>query len=76
MSDESNIRDSITFRYNYCKAKMQFLETSLQEISQMIKLKNPSLNLQIEKIIKNPSFKNPFSINKTNQNSSKLSKSI
>lgn len=53
MSNEDKIRKSVTFRYNLSKAKTRFLEKSLQEIAQIVKLKNPSLNLQIEKILNN-----------------------
>lgn len=56
MSEEEIIRDSVTYRYNFSKAKMLFLEQSLQEISQLVKLKNPSLNLQIEKILKKSEY--------------------
>ena len=56
MSVEETIRESVTYRYNLSKAKNKFLEKSLQEISQIVKLKNPSLNLQIEKILRNVSL--------------------
>lgn len=67
MSNEDVIRESVTFRYNLAKAKTKFLEKSVQEISQIVKLKNPSLNLQIEKILKNISGSHNCGLKKENR---------
>ncbi len=44
-SPEDIIRENVTFRYNILKAKMIFVQNRLNDISALIKLKNPSLLL-------------------------------
>lgn len=48
-SPEEVIRQNISFRYSLCKAKTQVLQTRLKDISALLKLKNPSLLLQLQK---------------------------
>ena len=48
-SNEEIIRQNITFRYNTLKARLIFMQNRLKEISAIIKLKNPSLLLQLQK---------------------------
>ena len=49
MVSEENLRQNITFRYNSVKAKCLFLQGKLKDVSDMVKLKNPSLLLQMQK---------------------------
>ena len=48
-SSEEVIRENITFRYNTNKAKLGFLQNKLKDISSLVKIKNPSLMMQIRK---------------------------
>lgn len=48
-SNEETIRQNITFRYNCLKAKYMLVENKLKEVNSLIKLKNPSLLVQIQK---------------------------
>jgi len=48
-SSEEIIRQSIGFRYSLLKAKSQIMQNRLKDISAILKLKNPSLLLQIQK---------------------------
>lgn len=48
-SNEETIRQSITYRYNCLKARYLMVENKLKEVNGMIKLKNPSLLIQIQK---------------------------
>ena len=48
-SSEDTIRQNIGFRYSLIKAKSQIIQNRLQDISSILKLKNPSLLLQIKK---------------------------
>jgi Centriolar protein SAS N-terminal domain len=43
------VKHHITYRYHTAKNRVAMLHTRLQEINQIIKLKNPSLLLQIQK---------------------------
>ncbi|KRX05983.1 hypothetical protein PPERSA_01061 [Pseudocohnilembus persalinus] len=61
-SPEDIIRQNVTYRYNILKAKMMFVTNRLTDISALIKLKNPSLLVQLQK-------------NNNQQNSSILNKS-
>jgi hypothetical protein len=46
---EEVIRQQITYRYNCMKAKVSLLQARLQDVSNMVKIKNPSLLLQLQK---------------------------
>ena len=48
-SSEEIIRQNIGFRYSLLKAKSQIIQNRLKDISSILKLKNPSLLLQIQK---------------------------
>ncbi|KAJ0402909.1 hypothetical protein ATCC90586_006031 [Pythium insidiosum] len=46
---EDVIRQHITFRYNSMKTRLQVLQTRLHEVNSIVKTKNPSLLLQLQK---------------------------
>jgi hypothetical protein len=46
---EEMIRQQISYRYNCMKAKVSLLQARLQDVSNMVKIKNPSLLLQLQK---------------------------
>lgn len=48
-SPEDIIREAITFRYNSVKAKLIFLQNRMKEFSSLVKTKNPSLLIQMQK---------------------------
>lgn len=48
-SPEDLIRQQITFRYNSTKSKLAVLQARLQEVVNIVKLKNPSLLLSLQK---------------------------
>ena len=48
-SAEESVRQSITYRYNAMKSRLAIMQNRLQEVSHLVKLKNPSLLLQIQK---------------------------
>ena len=48
-SSEEVIRQQITFRYNASKSKLMLMQTRLQDINAIVKIKNPSLLLQLQK---------------------------
>ncbi|CAD8157210.1 unnamed protein product [Paramecium octaurelia] len=50
---EETIRQNISFRYNFMKAKLQFVQNRLNDITSLIKLKNPSLLAQLNKVSMN-----------------------
>ena len=43
------IRQSITFRYNAVKSKLAIMQARLADVNNMVKVKSPSLLLQIKK---------------------------
>ncbi len=47
-SPDEFIRQEITFRYNTLKYRSSVLTSRLQEVNEIVKLKNPSLFLQIQ----------------------------
>lgn len=61
-SPDEVVRRQIAYRYNSLKTKLSLMQDRISSISNMIKLKNPSLLLQIQKI--NPGKLNT-SISKT-----------
>lgn len=46
-SNEEIVRQSITFRYNSAKSKVALMEARLQDVNNLVKVKNPSLLLQL-----------------------------
>jgi cold shock CspA family protein len=48
-SSEENVRQQITYRYNSVKSKLAILQARLQDISALVKVKNPSLLLQLQR---------------------------
>lgn len=48
-SPEEIIQQHITFRYNSMKQKLSVMQSRLQEIHNLVKVKNPSLLLQLQK---------------------------
>ena len=48
-SSEEVVRQSITFRYNALKSKVALMEARLKDVNALVKVKNPSLLLQIQK---------------------------
>lgn len=49
ISDEETIRQNISFRFNSLNVKTSLTEKKLKDIFGMIKLKNPSLLMQLQK---------------------------
>ena len=47
-SAEEAVRSHITFRYNSVKSKLALMQARLSDISGLLKVKNPSLLLQIQ----------------------------
>lgn len=48
-STEEMVRQQITYRYNAAKSKLALLQARLQDVNAAIKVKNPSLLLQLQK---------------------------
>lgn len=48
-STEDMVRQQLTYRYNAAKSKLAITQARLSDITSMVKLKNPSLLLQIQK---------------------------
>ena len=48
-SSEDAIRRCITYRYNSVKSKLQLMEARLKDVNNLVKVKNPSLLLQLQK---------------------------
>ena len=46
-SPEDTVRQSITFRYNSVKSKVALMEARLKDVNALVKVKNPSLLLQL-----------------------------
>jgi hypothetical protein len=45
---EEAVRQHITYRYNAVKSKLALMQARLSDISSLVKVKNPSLLLQIQ----------------------------
>ena len=52
-SPDDVVRRQIAYRYNSLKTKLSLMQDRINSISNLIKLKNPSLLLQIQKIVPN-----------------------
>lgn len=48
-SPEDIVQKQITFRYNALKQKLSMMQSRLHEINNLVKVKNPSLLLQLQK---------------------------
>lgn len=48
---EALTQQHITYRYNVMKQRLSLMQTRLQEISNLVKIKNPSLLLQLQKSV-------------------------
>ena len=46
-SSEEVVRQQITYRYNAVKSKLAIMQARLQDINAIVKIKNPSLLLQL-----------------------------
>ena len=56
-STEEIIRQQITYRYNAVKSKLAIMQARLQDINAIVKIKNPSLLLQLQKSPVNMPYK-------------------
>jgi hypothetical protein len=48
-ADDETVRQSITFRYNSVKSRLALMQARLQDINALVKVKNPSLLLQLQR---------------------------
>jgi len=48
-SPEETVRQSVTFRYNSNKSRLALMQARLQDINALVKIKNPSLLLQLQR---------------------------
>merc|ERR1719491_291332 len=48
-SPEEVVRQQITFRYNSTKSRLALMQARLQDVNALVKVKNPSLLLQLQK---------------------------
>lgn len=48
-STEEMVRQQITFRYNAVKSKLALIQARMQDLNALVKVKNPSLLLQLQK---------------------------
>jgi hypothetical protein len=60
-SPEDIVQNHITFRYNAMKQKLSLTQNRLQEITNLVKIKNPSLLLQLHKSSGGNNTNNPNS---------------
>lgn len=47
--DDETRRKAIQYRYDAAKTKLQIMEARLRDVNSLLKLKNPSLLLQLQK---------------------------
>ena len=64
-SPGDTVRQSITFRYNSVKSKVALMEARLKDVNNLVKVKNPSLLLQLQK--QNPQMQSSMSQSKTSK---------
>lgn len=65
-SPQHVVRQHISFRYNSLKSRLAMMQARLQDVSNLVKVKNPSLLLQLQRTSSpsrtpNPSVNNSFS---------------
>lgn len=46
-SSDEMVQRTISYRYNALKSRLKFMQSRLQEVNQIVKVKNPSLLLQV-----------------------------
>lgn len=63
-SNDDVVRKQIAYRYNALKSKISLMQSRLNDINALVKLKNPSLLLQIQKAPNNKSSQNNMNISK------------
>ena len=66
-SPDDTVRKQIAFRYNSAKAKVELMQERINTISNIVKIKNPSLLLQIQKAPAKLSTNRNSSITTTNK---------
>ena len=54
-SPDEIVQHQITFRYNSMKQRLAIMQSRLHEINTLVKTKNPSLLLQLQKTVMNNS---------------------
>eukprot|EP00735_Rhodelphis_limneticus_P006346 TRINITY_DN18742_c0_g1::TRINITY_DN18742_c0_g1_i1::g.15231::m.15231 TRINITY_DN18742_c0_g1::TRINITY_DN18742_c0_g1_i1::g.15231 ORF type:complete len:254 (-),score=18.89,McrBC/PF10117.4/0.012,MCM_N/PF14551.1/0.73 TRINITY_DN18742_c0_g1_i1:528-1289(-) len=68
-SDEETTRRQIHYRYNSQKSRLAMMQARLQDVNQLVKIKNPSLLLQLQRtpqrIPQNSSVLSPTNLNST-----------
>ena len=52
-SPDEIVQHQITFRYNSMKQRLAIMQSRLHEINTLVKTKNPSLLLQLQKTVMN-----------------------
>lgn len=65
-SQDDIVRKQIAYRYNSLKTKLSLMQDRINSISNLIKLKNPSLLLQIQKLMPSSQKMNTSQITKKN----------
>ena len=50
-ANEEEARQRITFRYGSLKSKLALMEARLHDVSEILRVKNPSLLLQLQKSV-------------------------
>lgn len=48
-SPQAVVKSSISFRYNSMKSRLAIMQSRMRDVSSLVKLKNPSLLLQIQR---------------------------
>ena len=48
-SPDEVVRQQITYRYNSVKARLALMQARLQDVNALVKVKNPSLLLQLQR---------------------------
>ena len=52
MTNEDGTKDSVSYRYNFVKSKLELVQSRFTKFVKVVKVKNPSLVAQLEKSIK------------------------
>jgi hypothetical protein len=74
-SNEDIVRQSITFRYNSAKSKVALMEARLQDVNNLVKIKNPSLLLQLQKGGTQQPYQHQMATHQSQMHSTSMSKS-
>ena len=51
-TEEEEIKDSVSYRYNFVKAKLEVVQSRFMRFVEVVRVKNPSLVTQLEKSLK------------------------